>query len=180
MRLELTGRHLTITPAIRTVVQQRLAPVLRKLNDSAVSAHVVLTQQKVRAHADVTLHIKGVHFLHGEAAGRDVAAALGGAVDKIERQGEKLKGKWNGGRKGGSRVATAATEPPLVPREATRGPRIIRTRRYAVKPMSIDDAATLIGDGGDAVLVFRNDANGGLTILFRRPDGNLGLIEPEA
>ena len=85
-----------------------------------------------------------------------------------------------GGRKGGGRVATAAPEPPLVPREAARGPRIIRTRRYAVKPMSIDDAAATIGDGGDAVLVFRNDANGGLTILFRRPDGNLGLIEPEA
>ena len=46
--------------------------------------------------------------------------------------------------------------------------------------MSIEDAATAIGDGADAVLVFRNAVNGGLTILFRRPDGNLGLIEPEA
>ena len=109
MRLELTGRHVTITPAVRTVVQQRLAPVLRKLNDSAVSSHVVLTQEKARAHAEVTLHMKGGHFMHGQAAGRDVAAALGGAVGKIERQAEKRKGKWNGGRKGGSRVAAVPT-----------------------------------------------------------------------
>jgi len=176
MRLELTGRQIVITPAMRTTVQRRIAPLLRKFNDSALSAHVVLTQQKARALADVTLHTRGVHFLHGQASGRDVAAALGVVVDKLERQAERLKGKRNG--KGGQRVAAAA--PATPPREAAGGPRIIRTRRYAIKPMSIEDAAAVVGDGADAVLVFRNAASGDLTILFRRPDGNLGLIEPEA
>ena len=73
MRLELTGRHITITPAARKLVEQRIAPILRKLNDSAVSAHVVLTQQKSRVHAEVTLHARGVHFLHAEALGADIA-----------------------------------------------------------------------------------------------------------
>src|SRR5215213_6076455 len=113
MRLELTGRHLTITPAMRSTVQKRIAPVLRKLNDSALSAHVVLTQQKARVHAELTLHARGVHFLHGEAAGRDVAVAIAGAADKIERQAETLKGKLNA-RKGGARVASAAPVPPAA------------------------------------------------------------------
>jgi putative sigma-54 modulation protein len=178
MRLELTGRHVAITPAVRTAVQQRIAPVLRKLNDSALSAHVVLSQEKSRVLAEVTLHARGVHFLHGQATGRDAAAAVGGAAAKIERQASTLKGKLNG-RKGGLRVASAA--PALAPTApAARGPRIIRSRRYAIKPMSIDDAASAIGDGADAVLVFRNESTAGLTILFRRPDGNLGLIEPDA
>ena len=64
----------------------------------------------------------------------------------------------------------------LHPRTADR---IIRTRRYAVKPMSIEDAAAEIGDGSDAVIVFRNSASDTVTVLFRRPDGHLGLIEPE-
>ncbi len=93
MRLELTGRHITITPALRTMVEERLAHVLRLLNERAVSAQVVLTKEKARVHADVTLHARGEHFLHGDAGGRDAQAALGAAVDKIERQAQKLKGK---------------------------------------------------------------------------------------
>jgi putative sigma-54 modulation protein len=180
MRLELTGRHITITPAARSLVERRIAPVLRKLNDSAVSVHAVLTRQKTRVHAELTLHVRGVHFLHGEATGRDVAAAIGAVADKVERQAQTLKGKWDA-RKGSGRVAPAAPAAPAAPRQAAgRGPRIIRARRYAVKPMSIEDAAAVIGDGDDAVIVFRNSSTDGVTVLFRRPDGNLGLIEPDA
>jgi len=49
-----------------------------------------------------------------------------------------------------------------------------------MKPMSIEDAAAEIGDGRDAVIVFRNSASDTVTVLYRRPDGHLGLIEPEA
>jgi putative sigma-54 modulation protein len=94
MRLELTGRHIDITPALQRAVQRAVAPVLRKLNDSAVSAHVVLTKQKVRVHADVTLHARGEHFLHGAATGTDVTLAVNAAIAKVDRQAEKLKGKW--------------------------------------------------------------------------------------
>jgi putative sigma-54 modulation protein len=58
--------------------------------------------------------------------------------------------------------------------------RVIRARRYAVKPMTIDEAAMQLVDGSDTFLVFRNARNDAVTVLFRRPDGNLGLIEPEA
>jgi putative sigma-54 modulation protein len=58
--------------------------------------------------------------------------------------------------------------------------RIIRARRYAVKPMSVDEAAMEVGDRRDAFLVFRNSTTEEINVLFRRPDGNLGLIEPEA
>ena len=60
------------------------------------------------------------------------------------------------------------------------GMRIIRARRYAVKPMSVDEAAMEVADGRDAFLVFRNSSTEEINVLFRRADGNLGLIEPEA
>jgi putative sigma-54 modulation protein len=199
MRLELTGRHITITPALRKAVDERLAHTLRLLNDSAVSAQVVLSTEKMRVHADVTVHARGEHFLHGEATGRDVATALGAACDKIDRQAQKLKGKWNGRKRRGISAAKAGSAAPRPERggrgfsaersaggaatgdaEERRAPRIIRVRRYAVKPMTVEDAAAEIGDGSDAVIVFRNSASDAVTVLFRRPDGNLGLIEPEA
>ena len=63
--------------------------MLRLLNDSAVSAQVVLAREKSRHHAEVTLHARGEHFLHGEGTGRDVAASLGTAVDKVDRQAQR-------------------------------------------------------------------------------------------
>jgi putative sigma-54 modulation protein len=191
MRLELTGRHVAIGATARAVVEQRIAHTLRLLNDSAVSAQVVLTKEKSRVHADVTLHARGEHFMHGAATGRDLQTAVGAAMDKIERQAQRLKSKWTERKRRSVSPAKAAAAAPRPERagrlfagagpngrEPAR-PRIIRSRNYAVKPMSIEDAAAEIDDGRDAVIVFRNSTNDAVTVLFRRPDGNLGLIEPE-
>jgi putative sigma-54 modulation protein len=191
MRLELTGRHITITPAIRRLIEQRLAPMLRLLNDSAVSAQVVLTKEKSRVHAEVTLHARGEHFLHGEGAGRDVDTALSVAADKVDRQVRSLKSRWSKGKRQGISAAKAASAAPRpergarafgsrAPASESRALRIVRARRYEVKPMSVDEAALEVVDGADAFLVFRNAATDTINVLFRRSDGNLGLIEPEA
>ena len=191
MRLELTGRHITISPVIRRLTDQRLAPMLRLLNDSAVSAQVVLTKVKSRVHAEVTLHARGEHFLHGEATDRDVDTALSAAADKVDRQVRSLKSRWSKGKRQGISAAKAASATPRPQRGArafgsrapageSRALRIVRARRYEVKPMSVDEAALEVVDGTDAFLVFRNAATDTINVLFRRSDGNLGLIEPEA
>jgi putative sigma-54 modulation protein len=183
MRLELTGRHLAITPATRALVEERIAHTLRLLNDSVVSAHVVLTRESSRIHAEVTLHARRERFLHGEATGRNVALALGAAADKVDRQARTLKGKREARkRRGPSAVKSGAAGASRTVSARAPAParRIIRARRYAVKPMSIEDAAAEMGEGGDGVIVFRNSSTDAVTVLFRRPDGHLGLIEPEA
>ena len=193
MRLELTARHFTIPAPVRKIAEQRLGRCLRPLNDSAVSAQIVVTREKTRFHAEVTLHARGEHFMHGEATGRDATAALGAAIDKIERQVQKLKSKWTERKRQGISAAKAASATPRPERGAAafgtglgerdnggQQLRIIRARRYAVKPMSVDEAAMEVADGRDAFLVFRNSSTEEINVLFRRADGNLGLIEPEA
>jgi putative sigma-54 modulation protein len=175
MRLDITGRHFAITAATRKLAEQRLAHSVRFLNDSAVSAHIGLTKERGRIRAEIALHVKRDHFLHGEGTGPDAETAIGAAADRIERQVGKLKGKWSGRRRRTTTVAEGVVVRPAAP----NGRRIIRARRYAVKPMSIEDAAAEIGDGTDAVIVFRNSASDAVTVLYRRPDGHLGLIEPE-
>ena len=194
MRLELTARHFTIPATVRKLAEQRLDKVLRPLNSGAVSAQIVVTREKTRFHAEVTLHARGEHFMHGEATGRDAATALGAAIDKVERQAQKLKSKWTGRKRQGVSPGKAASATPrpsrgarafatgLDQRAAADGAqlRIIRARRYAVKPMSVDEAAMEVVDGPDAFLVFRNSSTEEINVLFRRADGNLGLIEPDA
>ena len=175
MRLELTGRHVTVTPAIKKLVEKQLEPTLRILNNNAFSAQVVLTRQRTQHRAEVTLHARSDHFLHGAASGRDVTEAMGAAMDKINRQVAKMKGKWE------ARKRRKAVPPPAeLAADTSQDVRIIRARRYAVKPLTLADAALAVGEAPDNFVVFRNQADDTIAVLFRRSDGHLGLIEPEA
>jgi putative sigma-54 modulation protein len=175
---------------MRKAVERRLARLSRLLNDSIVSMQVVVTREKARTHVDMTLHARGEHFLHGEATGRDLPTALAAASEKIEHQAQKLKSKWTEGKRQGVSAARAGSAAPRPERARSDvGPvagedgnaiRIVRARRYAVKPMSVDEAALEVAEGRDAFLVFRNARTDTINVLFRRSDGHLGLIEPEA
>ena len=159
---------MAITPVVRRAVERSLARMARMLNDSIVSVQAVLTREQSRYHADMTLHARGEHFLHGAATGRDLGAALGAAADKLEHQAQKLKSRWTERK----RQSVSATKTGWAAR-------IVKARRYAVKSMSVGDAALEIGAGPGAFIVFRNAGSDTVNVLFRRPDGHLGLIEPE-
>lgn len=180
---------------MRKAVEGRLARLARILNDNIVSVQVVIAEERSRTHVELTLHARGDHFLHGEATGRDLTAALGAATRKLEHQAEKLKSKWTEGKRQGISAAKAGSAVPRPERarrafgtdsvttggDARSGqPRIVRARRYAVKTMSVEEAALEVTTGRDVFLVFRNVASDTVSVLFRRPDGNLGLIEPDA
>ena len=189
MRLELTGRHIRITPGLRQLVEDALDKLDRVLHDRAVSMQAVVSQEKHRRRVEMTLHVRGEHFFHGAGNGKDWETAVNQALDKVEQQARKLKGKWTEGRRRrGISAAKAAAAAPRPERGGRgfgedgqeRGVRIIRARRTAPKPMSVDEAALEVGDTAGAFIVFRNATTDTVNVLFRRPDGNLGLIEPEA
>src|SRR5213594_2821090 len=94
MRLELTGRHVEITPALRRLVDTKLGKLERVLNHRAVSAQAVLTLEKRRHRADITLHARGEKFLHGVGDSGSWESSLTVAIAKIGQQAQKLKGKW--------------------------------------------------------------------------------------
>ena len=175
MQLDITARHMELGAPLRQLITKRLARLDRVLNDAAVSAIVIVTQEKYRHGTEIAVHPRGDHVLRGNGQASTWALSIRDAVEKIEQQAVKLKGKWDERkRKGaGSRVVrTPAGEPGSVRR-------IIRATRYAVKPMSAEDAALRVGDGPETFVVFRNSETDAVSILYRRKDGNLGLIEPE-
>lgn len=178
MRLVLTGRNLDVTPALRQLVTRRLAKLQRIMNDSLVSSQVVLSLKKFHHLSEVTVHARGDHVLHGVGDGASWQSSLKEAVEKIEQQATTVKGKW-AERKRRSTRAKSGTRAETTP-EATDGQRVVRRRRYAVKPMSLEDAAAKVEGGKDPFLVFRNASTDAVNIVYRRTDGQVGLIDPDA
>jgi putative sigma-54 modulation protein len=180
MRFDLTGRNVEITPALRQLIDRKIKKLERVLNDSALSAQVVLSREKYRRVAEITIHARGDHVLHGLGQGGVWPVSLGEAVEKILQQAHRLKTKWTARKR---RAAGPRRLPPVdvaAPAPEPAGPRIVRATRYPVKPMSLEDAAQKVEATDDAFLVFRNPETDAVAILFRRKDGNLGLIEPDA
>ena len=182
MRLELTGRHVTISPGLRHLVDQKLARVLRQVNDSGISAAVIVTKEKFEKVVDAALHARGERFLHAVARANTWELAVNQAVEKLEQQARKMKGKWQTRK----RRAAGAKVTPVPPAEgaapqaaAPAKRRVVRAARYAVKPMTIEEASLELEDRDDAFLVFRDASSDAVSVLYRRKDGNLGLIEPD-
>jgi putative sigma-54 modulation protein len=186
MRLELTGRHVDITPILRRLLDTKLSKLERVLNHRALSAQVVLTREKHRHRADITLHARGEKFLHGVGDATNWEASITQAIGKLTQQAQRVKGKWEKRKRDGDikgmpaaeAAATTAREPRR--RERARMPRIVRASRQPLKPMSVADAAREIDAGGDGVVVFRDLQTAAVNVLYRRVNGELTLVETEA
>ena len=178
MRVDITGRNLDITTGLRQLIGRRLGKLERLLNDRALSATVRLTKEKYRCRTELVVHAKGDHMLSGNGEGNGWPISVRQAVEKVEHQAEKLKSRWTESKRqrGGVRGANAATaaEPGRRP-----APPRLRTTRYAVKPMSVEDAALRLESGAENFVVFRNADTDAVSIVHRRKDGSLGLIEPQ-
>ncbi len=189
MRLELTGRHVDITPDLRRLVTRKLSKLERVLNHRAVSAQAVLSREKHGVRADITLHARGERFLHGVGNSDTWEPSIGAAIDKISQQAQRLKTRFTDRKRRGvkgepivgeSREAAAVKPigPRAASRERVRMPHVLRASRQTIKAMSVADAARQIEGDGDLV-IFHDVERDSISVLYRR-DGELTLVETEA
>jgi putative sigma-54 modulation protein len=181
MRLELTGRHVEITPVLRKQVEKKLAKLDRLFKDGIVSVQAVLTQEKYRHLADFTVHTRGDHILSGMGDTTSWETSISDAIEKITQQLQKVKGKWQERKRRATSARRLPAEIEATP-EPVAGPKARKVRRvprYPVKPMTVDEAALTVDAGDDAFVVFRNANTDAINVVYRRKDGQLGLIEPE-
>jgi putative sigma-54 modulation protein len=176
MILTVTGRHVELSPIVRQQIQARFARLERPLNDSLVSAQCIVTKERQRFVCEVTVHARGDHMLVGVGRHERVLTSVSEAIDKVKVQGQKLSDRWKTRRRSGTKLVAVTAPPPkpaVIPARAT----VVRARRYAVKSLTVEDAASRLGTA--PFLVFRQAGTGRVAVVFRRPDGKVGLIEPE-
>ena len=192
MRFEITGRQVTVTPAMQRVFERLLAKIDKRLNDSALSAEAVLSRAKLNNKTEITLHARGEKFLRGVGEAATWDASIRAAFAKIEQQAEKMKSKWQEGKRQrlstsrlaaeAAAMAEAAEAPKAKARKASREggrmPAVLAATRQAVKTLSVSEATRKLGSG-DGVMVFRDATSGKVGVLVRR-GGELTLVETDA
>ncbi|MBA2504198.1 MAG: ribosome-associated translation inhibitor RaiA [Pyrinomonadaceae bacterium] len=185
MKFEYTGRHVDVTDALRRHVEDHFSKIDHIFNDSTANAHVIMEVEKNRQKGEILLHWRE-HALTASDTNADMYQALSRAIAKIEKQAVKLKKKIiDRNQKAMPTSAVAPTpEPPQGDgREdsaatATRTPRIVMARRYAVKPMTPEEAAMHLSEDANQFFVFRDSDTNRIGVLYKRDNGDFGLIEP--
>jgi len=173
MQISVTFRQIEPSEALKNYVTDRLNKFQRYL-DGPVEAHVVLGLEKFRHLADVTIDSNG-HIIKGREENNDMYAAIDLVMDKIDIQLKKFRDKLRSAKGDRSRSAApapaAAEEPRAIP--------AIRRQQVEVPALQLGDAVELLQSSKDTLLVFTEVASGHLHILYRRPDGNFVLVEPD-
>jgi putative sigma-54 modulation protein len=177
MRFEFTGRHIEVTPALERLVQKELKKLDLVLDSAPTLAHVILSAEKHRKRAEIIVHWRDNVFT-GLAENTDISQSIAGAADKVKKQVLRLKEKFQAKKRRRASASQVAPVPGGVLEPAPAAPRIISARRYRVKPMTPEEAATLVEDSPDQFIVFRDSETNRIGVLYKRRDGNFGLIEP--
>jgi len=171
MNIIVTGRHLEVTPALKSYAEEKLKKFDRYLSQ-ITEATVTLTVEKYRHKAEVLLKANGV-LIQAEGVTGEIYSSIDEVVEKLEKQVKKYKEKLVSHRKGeGKTIATAS-----VATERESG-KIIKKKRFDMKPMNPDEAAMQMELLDKNFFVFSNQTTGEINVIYRRNDGNFGLIEP--
>jgi putative sigma-54 modulation protein len=174
VQLRVKGRGVEVTDAIRTYAEKRLGKLERQLPDPQIELELSAeTNPSIKAShvAEATVWTKGP-VLRARESSQDMRASIDRLVDKLERQVTRYREK-RGRRRRASRQAPDEGIP------MTEEPQIVRTKQFAVKPMSPEEAILQLELVGHDFFVFRNADSEEVNIVYRRRKGGYGLIEPE-
>lgn len=175
MDINVTFRHTEPIESLKTYAEEKIAK-LDKYLDGPAEAHIVLTVEKFRHQADVTLGVNGTRIKAFEETG-DMYSAIDQVMDKVEKQLKRHLSKMRERRTDTSSGERLASETEVEAETALEEP-IIEVEKLEAKPMDPEEAAMQLGFSKQEFLVFRNAKSNEINVLYRRKDGNLGLIEP--
>ena len=182
MELEVFGKNLEVSEAIQDYVQKKvgkLARYLPQLGEAKVEIREERTKSpQHRFTVQVTLNSKGT-LLRSEEKGENVYTAIDAVTEVLTRRIERYKGKlYKKGRGVSLARQTGALERATADEEAEVLPKVVRIKRFVVKPMSVTQATEQMELLSHDFFLFVNTDNDALSLLYRRKNGDYGLIEP--
>ena len=183
MKLDIRGRNIEVTDALKDYTTKRLSKLDKYLDESR-TAQVAMSlegeKHKEKHKVEVTIPLNGLN-IRAEVGADDMYSAIDLVVEKLDKQIDKHKTKlYRRYRGGGLRQAVAEEAKPLdLEKEyADRFP-IVKTKRFVMKPMDTEEAIMQMNLLGHNFFMFYNANTGSINVVYKRMDGNYGLIEPD-
>ena len=172
MKIKIAGRHTDASPALRDYVIEK-TEALERFFDRIISVDVVLSVEKERQIADFHAHLTNKKRINAREESTDMYASIDKAIDRLKRQLVKFKDQLQEVKdRSAAAIKTDDAE------EASAEKRIIRSETYFQKPMTVEEAALQLEAIEKEFLVFIDVDTDQIAIIYRRRDGNFGLIEP--
>ncbi|MDP2744666.1 MAG: ribosome-associated translation inhibitor RaiA [Dehalococcoidia bacterium] len=183
MEWQISGKNMEVSEEVRRHVEQKLGKLVRHLPTLLLS-QVEISQEKTRSPQDryivqVTLDNRGT-LLRSEARASDIYTAIDSVAGVLDRQIERYKGKFYYRGRGGATPRKEEEGAPVAEDEEEAPGKLVRVKRFAIKPMSVEEAIEQMELLGHNFFLFRNSEEQKLNLLYRRKDGDYGLIAPEA
>ena len=175
MRYTITGRNIDVTPGLRAAIEEKIGKLERYfLPDTEII--VTLSVQKDKQKIEVTIPVKG-NIIRAEESSNDMYVSIDLVEEVIERQLRKYKNKLVAKNQEGNNFSKTLfeTEESIEDDEV----KIVRTKRFGIKPMYPEDACVQMELLGHNFFVFFNAENEEVNVVYKRKDGSFGLIEPE-
>lgn len=178
MNFEFRGKNIEVTGALKDYAEKRLSK-LEKYIDDVKAAQVTFSLEGEKHKVEVTIPLNGV-ILRGEEATDDMYTSIDMVEEKLERQIEKHKTKlYKHHRAAGFKQAVADDFKQAAEKAQDDGFKIVRTKRFALKPMDEEEAIMQMNLLGHNFFVFFNARTEEVNVVYKRNDGNYGLIEPD-
>ncbi len=178
MNFEYTGRHIEVTPALRSHVESHFEKLAHLFEgNGSDNAHVIIEVERGQHRSEIVVKWRD-QVLTATTSVSDMYKSLSQTIDKIEKQALKLKNKIKDKHQKATKVSTITPSSDDVKPEEASTPTIIDSTNYPVKPMTAEEAVLRLNEEENQFLVFRNAANERVSVIYKRKDGNYGLIEP--
>lgn len=174
LKIDLTARNLEVSDDLRDYVKKKLGKIEKSFERSSVAQVVLTSEGKDRQIAEITLPVNGM-YVRGEEVTDDIYASVNLAVDKIERQIAKYRARFERRKREGRATARSVAPEPGADGDS----QVVKVKRFAMKPMTVDEAVMQMNLLGHDFFVFESAETEQVNVLYRRKDGNYGLIEPE-
>lgn len=178
MKVHITSRHEQLTEGLKDHIEEKMQRVERYLG-KIKEAHVVLNFERKTHICEVTLTAKNLK-LSAKASSHDMYQSIDVALQRLEKQAHKQKDKRVGNHRSDRSRSMGTVTHGLIPTPLDGdGFKVVRSKKYAVKPLSIEEASLQLSGSKDEFLVFFNAETERTSVVYKRKDNHIGLIEPE-
>lgn len=174
MNLVISGKNLDITEGLRSAIEEKIAKLERYFNDST-EVHVTLSTEKNRQKIEITIPMKG-SIIRAEEVSSDMYVSIDLVEEVIERQLRKYKNKLIDKAQNAAHLNQEFIDEDMEDEEEIN---IIRSKKFAMKPMDPEEACVQMELLGHNFFVFRNSETEEVNVVYKRKGNTYGPIEPE-